>query len=321
MKLGTFRQHEAERIKNRREQLFSTAACQSFSDDIHLGKGFENENLYQDIRSDALQFFKARNIAWHGNGTCDSSLLSSQVAAVNFLFPLLSRPEELAAVFGESFADVMEALPITADKQEAEAVTPFLTFEWIGLKNYLKEPGVRQRGKYVTNVDIVMRFRQKDGKVHLVLVEWKYTESYTEATPNRFSERGTDRLKIYEPFLRLPECPVHVEVPVEELFVDPFYQLMRLQLLAKEMEREREMDADTTSVLVIAPKANKELNTGATCKPLAKCGGTIQDAWRGIVAENKFHSIYTEDLLERIKATCSDRDWVNYLACRYGDMR
>jgi hypothetical protein len=56
----------------------------------------------------------------------------------------------------------------------------FLTFEYIGPKDYLHEAknGVRIRGAHCTSVDAAFLHRGTDGVVELVLVEWKYTESY-----------------------------------------------------------------------------------------------------------------------------------------------
>jgi len=53
------------------------------------------------------------------------------------------------------------------------------------------------------------------------------------------------------------------------LFFDLFYQFMRLQLLAQEMELSREMDADVVSVLHICPKANREFRDRVTSPHLA----------------------------------------------------
>lgn len=317
---NSFTQREIERLSSRRGKLFSLKANQSVNDQEHLGHTFESENIYQGIRRDALAFFQIRNIAWHGCEACDRSILSSQVAALNFFFPFCKRPSELAAVFAGFLPDVVEALPITADKQDCEAASPFATFEWIGLKNYLKEPGGRVRGKYVTNVDALFRFRTKSGRIQLLLVEWKYKESYQEAKSTRYSSRGTDRLKIYAPFLSRSDCSICSTFSAESLFVDPFDQLMRLQLLAGAMELEREMGADDVAVVLIAPRANKELNETITCKPLAGQSSTIQLAWNSIVTPGKFHAIHTEDLLQAINSTTADRAWADYLTLRYGDM-
>ena len=59
----------------------------------------------------------------------------------------------------------------------------FLTFEYIGDVDFFGEAvdGVRVRGSMCTSVDAAFVHRTADGVVELVLVEWKYTESYRGA--------------------------------------------------------------------------------------------------------------------------------------------
>ena len=57
-----------------------------------------------------------------------------------------------------------------------------VSFEWIGNKNYLGErvlgEGTRTRGANFTSADAVVMFENLQGQRQVVLVEWKYTESY-----------------------------------------------------------------------------------------------------------------------------------------------
>jgi hypothetical protein len=190
----------------------------------------------------------------------------------------------------------------------------------MGKRNYLNEPKWGQRGKNATSVDALFRFRTEHGEIRLLLVEWKYAESYQSAKVERVSRNGTNRLQLYGPLLNQPDSPVQPDFASDELLVNPFYQLMRLQLLAHQMVKAGEMEATSASVLLITPRANGELNTAITCKPLAGVAKTIQEAWRRIVGDNRFHTIHTEDLLECIKAKTADRDWADYMTLRYGDM-
>jgi len=56
----------------------------------------------------------------------------------------------------------------------------FLTFEYIGPTDFFGEApnGMRTRGARCTSVDDAFLHRGVDGVTELVLVEWKYTESY-----------------------------------------------------------------------------------------------------------------------------------------------
>ena len=71
----------------------------------------------------------------------------------------------------------------------------------------------------------------------MVLGEWKYTESYAAPLPPPEKINPT-RLKVYQTAFDVwrvdqPDLPAY-----ESFFVEPFYQLMRLTLLAREMERD-----------------------------------------------------------------------------------
>lgn len=316
-----FRGRENQRVRGRIDRFLSAGACQTLRDGRILADEFLPENIYAPIRAQALDFFKERLITWHRGKACVSSILSSQVAAVNFLFPFIDRPKELLAVLKAFLPGTAEILPITADQRGDESAFPHVTFEWMGERNYLKEPRWGQRGKNATSVDSLFRIRHEDGEIRLLLVEWKYLESYQNAKVERVSKNGTDRLQLYSPLLSQPDSPVQPDFPLDELLVNPFYQLMRLQLLAREMERAGEMEATSASLLLIAPRANLELNTCITCKPLAGEGRTIQGTWLELVGDKRFSAIYTEDLLEVIRTRTTDRDWADYLTLRYGDMK
>ena len=109
----------------------------------------------------------------------------------------------------------------------------FLTFEYIGPDNLLGEArgGIRTRGANCTSVDAAFLHRARDGVVELVLMEWKYTESYS--TRDRSASSDEVRRQRYEKFVRDSEGPVRDEVLDFQLLLDePFYQLMRQQLLA-----------------------------------------------------------------------------------------
>ena len=69
-------------------------------------------------------------------------------------------------------------------------------------------------------------------------------------------------------------------IPYADLFVEPFYQLMRHQLLAHAMERSEELGADTVKVLHVAPATNTELQLARTRYSHPAAGATLYTAWR-----------------------------------------
>ncbi len=290
-----------------------------------------DENLYDGIRAGALSYFKQRAIQWHDghDGHPSTHLCCSQSSCVNSFCPFASAPKELGEVLRRLGYAVEEMLPMDADAQGGGA-PPYVSFEWIGLENYLNETSFgevvpayrRARGKGFTSADFAFRFRREDGKIQVVLGEWKYTEEYAYDQNIQVAESGTDRLSIYGPFIWLADSPVHLSpMRAQVLFYEPFYQLMRLQLLASAMEKAREMDADEVTVLHVAPRANSELVDRITSPGIVHLGGTVHDVWARIVEKPKFKGIYAEDLLAHMLLNAPDSGWAQYMHTRYYPMR
>ncbi len=323
----SFRDQEKARYQPIKAQVFTAVACQP---GIYQGKPRDfcladtnaEENLFTGFRDDAMRYFSDRGIHWHdGDGGKPSNhLCCSQTCCVNFLWPMVKHPDLLADVFHPFYPEMAEVLPLDADQPLPDGRAPSLAFEWIGTQEYLPEKG-RQRGANATSTDFAFRFRRRDGRIHLVLGEWKYTEMYG-ATPSDPSSINATRLRVYrDAFARWqssqPDLPAY-----ENFFVEPYYQLMRQTLLAQEMEYAgTEMDAEIVSVLHIAPKANRDFSHNLASFPtLSHYNRTVGSAWTHLAPEDRFLSITTESLREliRLAAPPALQDWKEYLLIRYG---
>ena len=331
-----------QRLKQRKQTLFSEAALM---DGIYRGirrpfclhERYSHENLFEAIRPAAIAYFDARHIRWH-DGTQErhrpsNHLCCSQSCCVNFLFPMVNNPNLLKRVFMRFYPDFVETLAIDVDLPPIEnRQMPYMSFEWIGVNDYLNEHvgkrGARTRGANYTSADFMFRFKRSDGVIQIVLGEWKYTEYYsfkdfgTMTSPR--DEKPEKRKRIYrEPFNRQNGVFIsRYERLYDTLFFEPFYQLMRLQLLAQEMESKNEMNATSVSVIHICPKANKEFRNRVTSPELAKMfpEKDTLEIWKDLVPKDKFMSISTETLLHTITEQSSpeERKWVEYLKLRYG---
>jgi Restriction Endonuclease associating with ARP len=234
-------------------------------------------NLLPEVRVEALKRFAADHIAWQASidGRPTNHLLSSQVQCVNALMPMSGNPRLVVAAFGEVLP-IGEPLPIEDGR--------YLTFECIGAADHLGEakPGIaRERGRFCTSADAAIRYRRPGGGIEVALIEWKYTESY-DGRP--LAKSRSDRLDRYRPLFEDPDGPLRTDViPYADLFVEPFYQLMRQQLLAQAMERSGELDADTVRVLHVAPATNTELQMSLTRDSHRAAGATIYAAWRAML--------------------------------------
>jgi len=339
----TFRDSEKERYQTLKSQpqLFSSAAQRDGlynkkSRFFCLADECADENLYEAIREPAIKYFEDRDIRWHDGlnkrRIPSNHLCCSQCCCVNFLYPMTTNPTLLARVFRQFYPDLKRPLQIHEDKRLPNGTYPYMTFEWIGTKDYLGELfrklGVRTRGANFTSADFAFRFRRKDDKIQLVLGEWKYTEYYNSrdlGAPSRPKDKKPlARKHNYWPAFRRKNgiFANHGEELYNDLFFEPFYQLMRLQLLAQEMELGREMNADVVSVFHISPEANREFRERVTSPRLEEMfpNRGVLEIWKELVPEDKFMSISVEELLNTIakRVRAHEREWADYLNIRYG---
>lgn len=271
------------------------------------------ENLYPPIRDECDAYFKTAEITWH---RMRSHLLSSQICCLNFLMPFSTRPLALAELLSSVFGSNLEMLTL-----EDARLNRFVAFEWIGC-DYLNESrnGKRRRGANCTSADAAVKFR-KNGRTHLVLIEWKYTESYG-ARPGKDAEQT--RLRRYGGLVFNPKGPLLAasDFEIRDLFWEPFYQFLRQQMLAYQVEKAREDGCDHVSVLHIAPHRNKAFQRN-TAPALADRPGRAVDVWKSLLADpSRFVSVSTEDLFGPLEASHhSDlEDWSHYIRDRYGSI-
>lgn len=339
MKALTFRDKEKTRYERIKEKIFSREAQQKgfykrIPRSFCLSDNYSHENLYQGIRDAAITYFIIRGIPWHdglkGRHLPSNHLCCSQSCCVNFLFPLVRQPALLKAIFSHSYPEMSTALPITADKPLSDASHPYISFEWIGTRDYLgeaKRKGMsRTRGANFTSADFTFRFRGNDGRVYLVLGEWKYTEEYGrnyKGSGRSGEVRRNNYINFFKDRKGAFSTNSNKDKLYDSLFYEPFYQLMRLQLLAQEMEahKDKEMDADVVSVLHVCPQANNEFRKNVAPDYLKEKfpGKDVLEIWKELVPCFKFTSITVEDLLDTIveQAGADNKEWVDYLRIRY----
>lgn len=284
-----------------------------------LRPGQEELNLHPKARALFGDWFDSdEGPAWHlhrGHG------LSSQVCCLNFLGPLADRPDLLAmlveAATGESGVEI---IPVERGL--------YVTFEWIGGKDYLNEAtsaGKRKRGANCTSADAFLRYRA-GGKEQALLIEWKYTESYGAPLPDRRRADGTGgnvtRQDRYGALAFAPDGPVRSDVglSLDDFFWEPFYQLLRQQILAFAVERDRDDPAERARVLHMSPAGNTALHR-VTAPALARFGGDAFDAYRRTLASpDDLVSVSVgrafDPVLLRAEAV-GEAHWAGYIRRRY----
>jgi hypothetical protein len=246
-----------------------------------LPRAYRPYNLLPDARAVGLSRFAAAFIRWHRGYEAlpCTHLLSSQVQCVNALGPMVRDAEAIIGAFGE-LLDIDEVLPFG---DESFDPADLVAFEWNGLADYLHEWGddeVGQRGARTTSVDAAIRFRTTTGAVEIALIEWKYTEQYSGRPLAGGDPRNVTRIERYEQLFAAG--PVRAElVSLNDLLVEPYYQLLRQQLLAQQMEAAQELGATRVRVVYAAPSRNAEL-WASTSPLIAERAGTdhVLQAWR-----------------------------------------
>lgn len=324
--MGKFLESEKQRQAQfkARSPYFSDAAREDGSYNgiprpFCLPNQYAEENLFSEIRQPILDYFAAHEIKWHRGHRPTNHLCSSQICCANFLFPFADKPEALVELLRPLFPTIRRVCSM-----EQKEPRPLVSFEWIGLQNYLREKVAgkrrRTRGALFTSPDAAVMFEHEGGARQIVLIEWKYAESYN-STYYGGGSQGRTRIGIYRPFFEADDSPLEKsQLPrFENLFYEPFYQLLRQQLLANEMEKAQELGAQTVTLLHIAPARNVDFHK-VTSKELQPLGNSPVDIWKRLVRKpDRFISISTEDMFGSFPARefSELKEWWKYITARY----
>jgi hypothetical protein len=260
-------------------------------------------NLWDGIRDDALDYFKRNSIVWskgQQKNIPTGHLFSSQVACVNHLYFIRQR-KDIATEILKNISEKVEAAKPVDDG--------YVEFETIGKKNYLNERS-HTRGANCTSVDAMMIGRKKNGKNILFLIEWKYTEKYSEK--NKYIP---ERYEIYDKLLGESECPI-VTTDYESLYYEPFYQLMRQTLLGWKMVQAGENQCDEYQHIHVIPDENMELKGKNTSPKLS--GDDLSRAWKSVLKEpTRYKGISPKNFINPAKSFPDTDVILTYLDRRY----
>jgi len=280
-------------------------------------------NLYSEIRDEALELFTRLGIVWHTSalpGLPTNHLVSSQVMCVNSLAPFLHRAEALADLLRPFFPDIARVLPVEEDR--------FVAFEFIDPDNLLGEVpklgAVRHRGAGNTSIDAVVLYESSEGYNTLLLLEWKYSESYPSVYA-RYRSDGSDRAETYRELFYGPLTPINLDVAprIEDFLWQPFEQLMRQQLLATQFREVGDPNIDQVRLVHVVVSENWPL--GAVTSPhFRELGHDAYEVWKSLLVDpDDSILINTEDLF---RAAPVDRfpdlePWLLYMKSRYAFLR
>jgi len=292
-----------------------------------LALGREDENLYPTLRgaNGARRFFEVRGIKWwqdarngdDSNGTRPTrNMASSQIACVNFHMPLIEKPEALVAMVQALDDDVTSIVKIHDQNTQSP-----IEFEWIGLDHALEGLAVKTRGANSTSVDAFTITRTLAGR-RAYLMEWKYVEEYSPKDLGGGSKGETRRRRYARLYAESPTF--NGKAPLEAWLFEPFYQIMRLRLLADRMVRDREFGVSEAKVVVVVPEGNRAYRERVTSPWFATAfpNRTVSDIVRGTLVgpDSTYMSVSQATLADAIRAHRGEAvaSWSAYHRERYG---
>ncbi len=275
-----------------------------------LAHGHEEENLYPAIRGPegALRFFDDRDINWWHSGASGDrkgykgptrNLASSQIACVNFFLPLADNPKALTRALQDIDRDVKGVVPI-----EDAGRSSFVEFEWTGVGSTLEGKG--NRGANATSVDAFLVANVPSGK-RAYLIETKYVEEYRKNDLGK-GNPGKTRKSRYRDLYEVSDSSLNGTVPLEALLFNPFYQLMRLRLLADRMVRDRELGVSEAKVVVSCPAGNTAYRERITSHALARKFPHLRTV----------HDVFTATLKDPKGFACTEPERLGRAVCSVG---
>ncbi len=293
-----------------------------------LASGYEDENLYPTLRVEngARRLFESRQIKWwqdarngdDSNGKRPTrNMESSQIACVNFLLPLTEVSEALPAMLRAVDDDVTGLVPI--DDQHTQSP---VEFEWIGLGHALEGPTVKTRGANSTSIDAFMIARTRAGR-RAYLMEWKYVEEYSPKDLGEGSKGETRRRRYAQLYAESPNF--NDKAPLDAWLFEPFYQILRLRLLADRMVRDRELGVSEAKVVVVVPQRNRAYRARVTSPWFATAfpnRRTVSDIVRETLVDpdSTYATVSQSTLAGAVREHCAEAvaSWSAYHRDRYG---
>ena len=214
-------------------------------------------------------------------------------------------------------------------------------FEWIGPKKSPIYEGRGKRGQYRTSIDAYI-LGVINGKVTQLLIEWKFTEAYNgrDQLQKFAGVYGNERLRRYSLCLaqlrKLHDFPFRMNdeggFGLHDLGYEPYYQLLRMTLLAKlttplkfdNGSVNESIDIEDYRIVHLSHSQNERLNTLSkrhlSYSPGLRqhCGKSLHEVWKdSILCEDeatKFRYGYWNEAIGVI----SDGELRKYLTERYG---
>jgi len=266
--------------------------------------------------------------------------MSSATSCLNVLGYLNQNKDEIIPFFKNFGVEIDEVIEfpsgVNYGGEVYDDVGP-IVFEWIGPKvSSIEEGDIGGRGDKRTSVDAFF-LAKINGKATQILVEWKFTEKFNKYHPDDYLHKfgglkGVERAKRYSAVLArqkeektFPFCfSKKDDIGLFDFSYDPFCQLLRITLLAKETTPTTLGDLKIENYLVLhlvhsenhkllnVEKTHLKYSPGLLNRNLA--GGNLHEIWQSLLTEKeKTHFFFGH----WDKALKDLKDPTNYLKERY----
>lgn len=204
--------------------------------DDSFQKNWINNQLFDPKKLDSI----SKSVKLH---TEINNVRSSAAACLNVLQNLSKH--ELFAFLNQFDLEIEEIIQFPTNANVLGEIYDdkgYVVFEWIGPQKSPINEKAGKRGLNRTSIDAFV-LAKINNKITQILIEWKFTESYSAKEQlQRFSGlAGNERLRRYSNIIaklrKTNEVPFNFEeeggLGIFDFGYEPFYQLMRMTLLAK----------------------------------------------------------------------------------------
>lgn len=293
-------------------------------------RSYQEEYRNRQFYNDKIRLGISKNIKLHDQ---IENPLSSATTCLNVMGYLNQNPEKIIPFFKDFGLMIENILPFPKGADLSGEVYDDdgpIVFEWIGPKPSPLDEINGSRGQNRTSVDAFF-IAKIDRKVSQVFIEWKFTESYPSGKPlhNFGGLRGIERLRRYSTVLAKQRGQLFPfkfksedSIGIQDFSYEPFYQLLRMTLLAKETTPIdigcihiedyhilHLVHSENNDLLIVQPKHLKY------CPGIASSGITdIHDLWISLLSEHEkkhFHYGYWDKAIRLLN------DQTKYLEERY----
>lgn len=286
-------------------------------------KQFVYENILKGIST---------NVKFHN---ALMNVRSSAAACLNVLVYLNHNPNDIIPFFNQIGLNIQKVIDfpqnVVYEGERYDDEGP-IVFEWIGpKKSPINEKG-GSRGQSRTSIDAYM-LAEVNGKITQLFIEWKFTEIYNSVSyTHKFGgKKGIERLRRYSDILaklRKGNFPFKFneedKIGLSDFSYEPFYQLLRMTLLAKMTTpiNLNSLRIDDYKIIHLAHSENKKLNflskTHLKYSPGLKrfIDNSLHDTWIELLddQEKEHHVMEFWNKALNVLSTNEDKE---YLVQRY----